>query len=97
MNRGNDKFTIRIVLNGVTMPLTIPREDEEIYRNAEKLVNKYLEHYSMQYSQRSIEQVLTLVAYQLAVMVAKRDTTDAVDPLAEKIKALNNEILEQIK
>ena len=47
-------FTINILLNGVRMPLNIRREDEEIYRNAEKLVNKYLEQYRSRFSQRSM-------------------------------------------
>ena len=41
------------------MPLNIRREDEEIYRNAEKIVNKYLEQYRRQFSQRSMEEILT--------------------------------------
>ena len=88
----NDVFTINILLNGVRMPLNIRREDEEIYRNAEKIVNKYLEQYRGQYSQRSMEEILTLVAFQLAVIVSKQGTSQDVAPLAEKIEELNREL-----
>lgn len=88
----NDIFTINILLNGVRMPLKIRREDEEIYRNAEKIVNKYLEQYRGQYSQRSMEEILTLVAYQMAVIVSKQETSQNVAPLADKIEELNSEL-----
>ncbi len=88
----SDEFTIHILLNGVRMPLNIKRKDEEIYRNAEKFVNKYLETYGRQYSQRSMEEILTLVAYQIAVIVAKQNAIQDISPLAEKIEELNEEL-----
>lgn len=80
------------MLNGVRMPLRVRREDEEIYRNAEKIVNKYLEQYREQFSQRSMEEILTLVAYQLAVIVSKQETNQDISPLAEKVEQLNKEL-----
>lgn len=88
------EFTINILLNGVRMPLNIRREDEEIYRNAEKLVNKYLEQYRKKFSQRSMEEILTIVAYQVAVIASRQDMNQDIDPLAEKIKELNKELKE---
>ncbi|MHB9055896.1 MAG: cell division protein ZapA [Paludibacteraceae bacterium] len=88
----SDIFTINILLNGVRMPLRVRREDEEIYRNAEKIVNKYLEQYRRQFSQRSMEEILTLVAYQLAVIVSKQETNQDISPLAEKVEQLNKEL-----
>lgn len=88
------EFTINILLNGVRLPLNIRREDEEIYRNAEKLVNKHLEQYRKKFSQRSMEEILTIVAYQLAVIACKQDMNQDIDPLAEKIKELNKELKE---
>ena len=91
------EFTINILLNGVRMPLNIRREDEEIYRNAERLVNKYLEKYRKTYSQRSMEEILTIVAYQIAVIVSKQDKNNDIDPLADKIIELNKELKELLE
>lgn len=88
----NNVFIINILLNGVRMPLRIRREDEEIYRNAEKIVNKYLEQYREQYGQRSMEEILTLVAFQLAVIVSKQNTNQDTSPLVDKIEELNKEL-----
>ena len=89
-------FNINILLNGVRIPLKIHREDEEIYRNAEKIVNKYLRQYREMYSQRSMEEILTLVAFQIAVIVFKQGTDQDIEPLAEKILELNKELEELI-
>lgn len=87
-------FNINITVNGVRMPLHISREDEVIYRNAEKLFNKYFRQYSEVYSQRSMEEILTLVAFQFAYIVSKQGMNQDVQPLADKIQQLNNQLKE---
>jgi len=74
------------------MPLTIPRKDEELYRNAEKLVEKYINHFQKQYNQRSTEQILIMAAFQIAVIVSKQELSEDISPLADKIQALDNEL-----
>lgn len=96
MQKDKDKFTINILLNGVRLPLNIPREDEVIYRNAEKLVNKQLEKYRKYYSQRSMEEILTIVAFQLATIAVKQSLFNDEQPLVETIKELNKELKELI-
>lgn len=88
----DDKFTINVTVNGFKMPLNIPRKDEELYRNAEKLVEKYITHFQKQYNQRSTEQILILAAFQIAVLVSKQELSEDVSPLAEKIQALDDEL-----
>ncbi len=88
----DDKFTINVVIGGFRMPLGIPRKDEELYRKAEKLANKQLDKYQRLYSQRPTEQILTLVAFQIAVMVSKQELREDTEPLAEKIQALDDEL-----
>jgi cell division protein ZapA len=74
------------------MPLNIPRKDEELYRNAEKLVEKYIDHFQKQYNQRSTEQILIMVAFQVAVIVSKQELSEDTVPLADKIQALDDEL-----
>lgn len=87
-------FTINILINGVRMPLNIPREDEELYRDAEKLLNNYLNKFQERYNQKSMEEILTLVAYQLAVIIIKQNKNQDIAPLAIKIQELNKELQE---
>jgi hypothetical protein len=91
-DRGDEIFQINILIGGFRMPLKIARKHEEIYRNAGELLVKHLEEYRNKYPQRSTEEVLTIVAYQLAVMVSKQEFSLDTTPLAEKIQALNDEL-----
>ena len=88
----DDKFTINVQIGGFRMPLGILRKDEELYRKAEKLVVKYLESYQKQYNQRPTEEILIMVAFQIAVIVSKQELNEDTVPLAEKIQSLDNEL-----
>jgi len=88
----DDKFTINILIGGFRMPLGILRKDEELYRKAEKLVNKQLDKFQRLYSQRPTEQILILAAFQIAVMVSRQELRDDTVPMAEKIQALDDEL-----
>jgi len=88
----DDIFLINVQIGGLRLPLRIARKDEELYRRAEKLLVKYLQDYQQKFSQRSTEEILILVAYQLAVMVSKQEFAEDVVPMAEKIKMLDEEL-----
>lgn len=88
----DDIFTINVQVGGFPMALRIPRGDEEVYRKAEKLVSNLIEEFHLRYNQRAYEDVLKLVAYQLAVRVSKNDLTEDTAPLADRIKQLEKEL-----
>ena len=88
----DDIFLINVQVGGLRLPLRIARKDEELYRKAEKLLVKYLAEYQQKFSQRPTEEILILVAYQLAVMVSKQEFADDIVPLAEKIQTLDQEL-----
>ncbi len=88
----DDIFLINVQIGGLRLPLRIARKDEELYRKAEKLLVKFLDDYQQKFSQRPTEEILILVAYQLAVMVSKQEFADNIVPLAEKIQALDQEL-----
>jgi len=88
----DDIFLINVQIGGLRLPLRIARKDEELYRKAEKLLVKQLNDYQQKYRQRPSEEILILVAYQLAVMVSKQEFADDITPLAEKIQTLDNEL-----
>ena len=74
------------------MPLSIARKDEELYRKAEKMVVNYLEKYQKLYNQRPSEEILIMVAFQIAVIVSKQELKEDTVPLAEKIQSLDDEL-----
>ena len=88
----DDKFTINVQIGGFKMPLGILRKDEELYRKAEKLVVKYIDLFQKQYNQRPTEEILIMVAFQIAVIVSKQEFNEDTVPLAEKIQSLDDEL-----
>ena len=88
------KLKIHTVIGGFRFPMNIDREDEEIYRNAEKQVNRYIDDYQKQYLNLSAEEIRSLVAFQLAVVIYKMETNQSIDPVIEKIRSLDKELEE---
>lgn len=88
----NDILNINVLIAGFRLPLKIPRKDEELYRKAEKLVAKYLDKYRKLYNQRPTEEILILVAFQIAVIVSKQEVSEDTFPLADKIQELDKEL-----
>lgn len=92
MNRGEEEFKIHIQIDGVRLPLTVKRNEEEIYRKAEKIVVKFINDYQKIYSQKSYTEILTYVAFRLAVALTKQNSSEDVAPLAERIQKLDDEL-----
>ena len=92
MNKNEELLRIHIQIGGFRLPLAVRREDEEIYRKAEKLVVKILDEYQKLYSQRPSEEILVLVAYRLAVTMSKQNINQDLVPLADRIKSLDDEL-----
>lgn len=88
----DDMFLINVKIGGFRMPLRIPRGDEELYRNAEKLVVSYTEEYQRKFNQRSYEEILILVAYQLAVNISRNQLNTDTAPIADKLRELTQEL-----
>jgi len=85
------------VIGGFRFPMNIDRNEEEIYRNAEKQVNRYIDDYRKQYLNFSAEEIRSLVAFQLAVVIYKMESNQSIDQVIEKIRSLDNELEELLK
>ncbi|GAB1414785.1 hypothetical protein MASR2M117_01910 [Paludibacter sp.] len=88
----DDIFIINVQIGGFPITLKIPRKDEEIYRNAEKRVVKLIEQYNNLYNQRAYEDILKLVAFQLAVDVSKNELYEDPSPITDHLKKLEQEL-----
>ena len=89
-----NKLRIHTVIGGFRFPMNIDRNEEEIYRNAEKQVNRYIDDYQKQYLNLSAEEIRSLVAFQLAVVIYKMEMNQDIEPVIERIQSLNDELEE---
>ncbi len=74
------------------MSFTIDREEEEIYRKAEKQVNSFITEYQKLFPDKSGEEICSIVAFRLAVVVFKMEFNQDDSFLADRIKNLDDEI-----
>lgn len=78
---------------GTTYPLTIPREEEEMVREAAKQVDIRLNAYREHYQNVTPEKIIAMVAYQFALENQKMKNRNDTRPYADKIEELT-EVLE---
>lgn len=83
-------ITVRI--NGFTTKLSIPAEREEIYRKAAKILNERIAVYNQKYS-LPYQDILSMVAYEMAVEAVSLESQYHSTPLSEMAKL--SELLSQ--
>lgn len=87
-----EKFTIHVQIGGYPIALHIVRKDEELYRRAGEIVTKLISEYSAKYGEQSYEDILKLVAFNLAVAVSKNQFNEDPSPIADRLKAMEGEL-----
>lgn len=89
----NDKIKINLQMAGASYPLTIPRTDEEIVREAAKQVDVRLNKYREYYPNVPPERLIAMVAYQFALENLRMKDRNDTAPYTAKIQELT-EVLE---
>ena len=86
---------ITIKINGFTTKLSIPEEQEEVYRKAAKILNERISVYNQKFS-LPYPDILSMVAYEMAVEAVSLESQYHSTPLLEmtKLSALLGQELE---
>lgn len=92
-----DKLTITLNIAGKHIPLTISREQEEMYRKAGILINEKLAVYANIYPNRDNETILQMALIDIAVHYsATKDRNDA-EPYEQLLKNMTSEIEDALR
>lgn len=86
------KLKINTSIGCYRMQFTIDREEEEIFRKAEKQVNSFITEYQKLFPNKSGEEIFSIVAFRLAVVVFKMEFNQDDSFLVDRIKNLDDEI-----
>ena len=70
----DDRQRIRLLIGDVNYPLYIPRSDEQLYRDAARMINDMLNRYRETFPGLSKEQYLAMVALHNAYMNLEKNT-----------------------
>ena len=90
------ELSIKVTIASRIYPLTIRVDEEEMVRKAAKYVNENIKNYSDNYATRDKQDLLAMVALELATKLLEEkrpiDTEEIVKKLSEVSKALTHEI-----
>ncbi len=92
MEGASEKLTITLRIGNNSFPLTILREEEIIYRTAERMVNNKLNFYSEHYPGQGYEMYLSMGILDIASGLARNEMRNDTEPFANSMNALLEEI-----
>lgn len=89
---GEDIFKINLTVDNEKYPLSIRRDDEILYREAAKTVDKALLKYRSAFPELGSNKHWAMAALELAFLVVSRKNTEDYSPYKEKLLELTKEI-----
>ncbi len=90
----DNKFLIHLKIAEKTYGLWINRKDEEVAREAAKLIGKKIDLYKKAFSSEHIDEkdLLAMVALQLSMDKLRLEKRNDTSPFADKIQQLTEEL-----
>lgn len=92
MEDKKDKLVIQLLIGKQVFPITVRREQEEIYRKASKMITDKLGRYEQSYPNLSYERYTSVALLDFAVQVIQMQQQKDVSPYEQTIDRLTNEI-----
>ena len=88
----DDVFEIKLMVGGTYYPLTIKREEEELYRGAARRINDKLNRYRKRYPQLSDEKYYVMAAIHISMANVMWERFNDTAPYADRIRQLDKEL-----
>jgi len=96
-NKTQEKFVIRLHVYDTEMSVTIPREEEEYYRKAEKLITDTVNRYASYFNgSRGLKDLLYMALIDIALRLEKNEYKSNVTPYTNILGKLTSEIEEAL-
>ena len=92
-NKGKkDKLVIQLLIGKQVYPITVRRDQEEVYRKAARLINEKLGRYEQSYPNLSYERYTSVALLDFAVQVIQTQKQKDQSPYEDVVKRLTEEI-----
>ncbi len=95
MQNKSDKLSITLKFGNRILPMVVARDDEYIYREAEKLINRRFNYYAAQYPNQGNDMYMLMMALDVAVRLKRMEAETDPAPVEDALKAMIAE-LEQV-
>lgn len=93
-----EKLHIRLHVYDTDMTVNIPREDEELYRSAAKLISETINRYASYYDGRKSEkEILYMALIDIALQLVREQKNNDVEPFVDILGKLTSEIENTLK
>ena len=92
MAEQNDTLSITLRFGTWTLPMTVRRADEYVYRQAEKLIKERYNYYTSNYRNQSTEMYLVMTVLDVAVRLKQQEASMDTTPIVERLKPLLTEL-----
>lgn len=93
----SDTFQITLKLSGQNFPITIQRDEELFYRDAEKLINQRYNFYVNRFRGQSMTTYLLMTILDIAVTLQKQEANGNIQPIMATLNGLINEVNNVLK
>ena len=94
MDAAQDKFVIQLLIGKQIYPITVKREQEEIYRKAARMINEKLGRYEQSYPNLGYERYTSVALLDFAVQVLQLQMQKDQTLYEETVGRLTTEIEE---
>lgn len=93
----SDTFQINLKLGGQNFSITIRRDEELFYREAEKHINQRYRYYADHFTGQSVNTYLLMTVLDIAVRLQKVEATANLQPIMATLNGLVNELNDALK
>ena len=97
MNESQDKFVIQLMIGKQVFPISIRRDQEEVFRKAAKQINEKLARYQTAYPNQGYENYVAVALLDFAVNGLQLAQLNATEPYRQAIATLTAEVEEALK
>ncbi len=87
-----DTLSITLQFGKWTLPMTIRRDEEFIYRQAEKLIRERYNFYTSTYTGQDSEMYLVMTVLDVAIRLKKKEETYDTTPIVSRLEPLLKEL-----
>ena len=92
MDPNSDKLVINLFIGRQSYPITVKRDQEEVFRRAAELINNKLQRYQTAYPNQGNEKLTAIALLDFAVMAVKTEKDHETQPYADTIAQITKEI-----
>lgn len=92
MTQEQDKLSITLRFGSWTLPMTVRRDEEIIYRQAEKFIKERFNFYTSNYPNQNTEMYLVMTILDIAVQLKRKESASDLSPALERLKPVLSEL-----